>query len=76
MSNRVSELAQRIKLLRLPQGVIAERSGLNIDTVNRTFLRGPNRTDPLNSTLDRIEAVLEAEEETVREALTKKGAAA
>lgn len=72
MSNRLTDLAQRITRLRLPKTVIAERSGLNIDTIGRTFLA---RTDPLNSTLERIEAVVEAEEETVLTALTKKGAA-
>lgn len=73
MSNRLNDLSERIDRLRLPQSVIAERSGLNEDTISRTFT---GRTDPLNSTLDKIERVIAAEEEKMRDALAKKGAAA
>jgi predicted transcriptional regulator len=68
LSNRLTELSQRITRLRLPQSVIAARSGLNEDTISRTFT---GRTDPLNSTLNRIEAVIEAEEQKVRHELSK-----
>lgn len=68
LSNRLTELSARIERLRLPQSVIAERSRLNVDTICRTFL---GRTDPLNSTLDKIEAVIAAEEEKLREELAK-----
>lgn len=71
MSNRLKDLSLRIGRLRLPQSVIAERSGLNEDTLSRTFT---GKTDPLNSTLDKIEAVVTAEEEKLRGEL-QKGAA-
>jgi predicted transcriptional regulator len=71
LSNRLSDLSRRISRLRLPQKAIAEQSGLNEDTISRTLT---GKTDPLNSTLDKIETVVAAEEENLRGAL-KQGAA-
>ena len=71
MSNRITDLSERRRRLRLPQSIIAKRSGLNVDTICRTF---KGHTRPLEDTLDKIEAVVDAEEEKLREAL-KQGAA-
>lgn len=68
LSNRVPHLLQRIERIRLPQKTIAALSGLDETTISRTFL---GKTDPLNSTLDKIERVVDAEEEKVRAELTK-----
>lgn len=68
MSNRIEPLKARIARLRLSNKEISQRSGLDETTVGRTFL---GYTDPLTSTLDRIERVVAAEEETLREALSR-----
>jgi transcriptional regulator with XRE-family HTH domain len=72
LSNRLDELSKRIHRIRLPQKLIAEHSGLDETTISRTLL---GKTDPLNSTLDKIEAVITAEEQKLQAALDK-GAAA
>lgn len=59
MSNRVQALVDRAKALRLPGKALAEEAGLDQDTITRT-LRG--HTDPLNSTLDKIEGAIAARE--------------
>jgi predicted transcriptional regulator len=72
LSNRIQALKERVARLRLSNKLISERSGLDETTLGRTFL---GHTDPLTSTLDRIEAVIAEEEQQLREALLK-GAAA
>lgn len=72
LSNRVPNLLHRIQRIRLQQKAIAEQTGLDETTVCHTL---SGRTDPRNSTLEKIERVVEAEEEKLRAAL-KKGAAA
>lgn len=73
MSNRVPNLLSRIQRIRLPQKTIAKQTGLNGTTVCHTL---SGLTDPRNSTLEKIEKVVEAEEERLRAVLTKDGAAA
>lgn len=68
MSNRLTALTLRIARLRLPQHVIATRSGLDDSTLSRAF---NGKTDPLTSTLDKIEAVVAEEERRLSEALVK-----
>lgn len=72
MSNRLTDLSLRIARLRLPQSLIAARTGLDDSTLSRAF---NGKTDPLTSTLDRIETFVAEEERRLGEALVK-GAAA
>lgn len=72
MSNRLTDLSLRIARLRLPQYLIAARSGLDDSTLSRAF---NGKTDPLTSTLDKIEAVVAEEEARLGQTLSK-GAAA
>ncbi len=72
LSNRLDELSQRIQRIRLPQKLIAELSGLDEAPISRTLL---GKTDPLTSTLEKIEAAVSAEEGRLRQGL-QKGAAA
>lgn len=76
LSNRLTDLTLRIARLRLPQYVIAQRTGLDDSTLSRAF---NGKTDPLNSTLDKIEAAVAEEEAKLRAAIAepaKTGAAA
>ena len=68
MSNRLQSLLARIARIRLPHQIIAEQSGLDLSTLSRAF---NGKTDPLNSTLDKIERVVAEEEQKLGEALVK-----
>jgi predicted transcriptional regulator len=59
MSNRVQALVDRVKAIGMPQKLLAADAGLDQDTITRT-LRG--HTDPLSSTLDKIETAVAARE--------------
>jgi transcriptional regulator with XRE-family HTH domain len=48
-----------MKAIRLSGKALAQASGLDEDTISRVF---GGRTDPLNSTLERIERAVAAEE--------------
>lgn len=63
---RPQELAERITRIRLPQHIIATGAALDEMTVSRV-LNG--RTDARNSTLDRIEQQVCAEEIALRDHL-------
>lgn len=75
MSNRLTALSARIARLRMPRDRLAALSGLDESTLSRAF---GGKTDPLSSTLDKIEAAVSAEEAELAEHLARvsKGAAA
>lgn len=68
MSNRVSTLQARIKALRLSGKALSRATGLDEDTISRTFT---GKTDPLNSTLDKIEVAVAAAEARMADHLAK-----
>jgi predicted transcriptional regulator len=75
LSNRLQNLKDRILRLRLRTSEVAEMAGVDESTLHRSF---HGHTDPLNSTVDKIEAAIAAEEDRLRRALatTQSGAAA
>lgn len=63
MSNRLNALKERCERLGLRQKNLAAQAGLDEMTISRAF---QSVTDPLSSTLDKIEAVVIAEEQRMR----------
>ncbi|MBP1296645.1 helix-turn-helix domain-containing protein [Bradyrhizobium elkanii] len=70
MSNRLTALSERIARLRMRRDRLAELSGLDESTISRAF---GGKTDPLSSTLDKIEAAVSVEEAEMAEHLRKVG---
>lgn len=70
MSNRVATLQKRIRAIRLSGKALSSATGLDEDTISRTF---KGKTDPLTSTLDLIENAVVAEEARLTEHLAKVG---
>lgn len=63
---RLEQITDRIARVRLPQKALADRAALDEDTVSRALT---NKTDPRNSTLEKIERALTAEEIDLRDHL-------
>jgi transcriptional regulator with XRE-family HTH domain len=66
VSNRVTALQDRIKAIRLTGKALSQATGLDEDTISRTFT---GKTRPLNDTLEKIEAVVLQEERRIAERL-------
>ena len=76
LSNRFQPLRERIARLRIPQHRLSDLTGLDESTISRAF---NGKTDPLMSTIERIEKAVAAEEAATAEYLAgrpSKGAAA
>mgnify|MGYP001007969098 CR=1 FL=1 len=65
-ASRPETLAARIRAIRLPKGFLAEKAALDPMTISRVL---SGKTDPLQSTLDKIERVVAAEEIALRDLL-------